>query len=305
MFADTETCFWSYERSRWRLWAATLALAGCLVAAGLAGVSPASAATVVRHSADHGELRDGRLILRGVSGRVAYAIEGGRSGKVSVRRLHRRVFLPRRPATGTLDIAGRGGANPRFKLTKPRYKAAHDTVSYRAKPLARKPNQTARAAGAARSFGPASLSIVPHQRLAGGNNGGNDCKITLYNHAMTGQLSDRHTWWDVQQVNASKWSNLSWDPAPPPTITSETQVTWSSVGGLWTGCQNSATWQFVPKDYAPDGRATPEGTITATIKWDWGGTPSSTCTSTNPDFPCLYQGQSGDQFWMLWGPGQY
>jgi hypothetical protein len=120
------------------------------MAAGLAGASEASADVTIEHSAKSGELEGSRLTLRGVSGRVAYATSGGSSGTASVRWLHRRVFLPSKPATGTRHVAGhRGGGEPTFRLSKPRYNAARRTVSYRAKRLAKKRSSgsSARAAG--------------------------------------------------------------------------------------------------------------------------------------------------------------
>ena len=110
MFADAETCSESLEHSWRRLRAAGLAvvLAAGLLAAGLAGASSASAsaATMVTQSAKGGVLKNGRLTLRGVSGRVTYVLNTGRQGTLSVRRLHRRLFLPGEPATGTLHVAG-------------------------------------------------------------------------------------------------------------------------------------------------------------------------------------------------------
>jgi hypothetical protein len=69
----------------------SLTLAGLVgLAAGLAVAAPAQAgipyATTFTHSAKSGELGGGRLTLRGVAGRVTYATNAGRSGRVSVRR---------------------------------------------------------------------------------------------------------------------------------------------------------------------------------------------------------------------------
>jgi hypothetical protein len=123
MFADTETRSESLEQSWRRLRAAGLAvaLAAGLLAAGLAGASSASAsaATMVTQSAKGGVLKDGRLTLRGVSGRVTYVLNPGRRGTLSVRRLHRRLFLPGGPrrarctwratAAGTSRASGSAG----------------------------------------------------------------------------------------------------------------------------------------------------------------------------------------------------
>jgi hypothetical protein len=145
MFASKEDHFGS-PRETWRrsprgVWRAgrPFRFAGlALAAAGLCALVPATAsaasATLITHSAKSGELQGGRLTLRGVSGRVTYVLNSGRRGTLSVRRLHRRLFLPGLPATGTLHVAGyRGGDEPSFRLSKPRRNAARHTVSYRAK----------------------------------------------------------------------------------------------------------------------------------------------------------------------------
>lgn len=83
------------------------------MATGLLVVPPAIAAadpggaTMFVHTANGGELGGGRIILRGVGRQVAWVTSGGRSGVVSVGRLHRRLFPRRTPAaTGLLHIAG-------------------------------------------------------------------------------------------------------------------------------------------------------------------------------------------------------
>jgi hypothetical protein len=146
-----------------------LAFAGCAVAAGTA-TAPASAQappaghTVFVHSALSGTLGGGRLTLRGVSRRVTWAHDSGRSGVISIKRLHRRLFPLRiSAATGTLHVAGnRGGDELTFKLTRPRRNLARHTVSYKVTRLGggRLPSRAAQAAGGARQFGPLSLSIV-------------------------------------------------------------------------------------------------------------------------------------------------
>jgi hypothetical protein len=84
------------RRRRARL--VTVVAAG-LFAAWLAGAPGAPALTFV-HSAKSGELRGGRLILRGVSGRVTYFTSSGRTATATLKRVHKGVFLPGRPATG-------------------------------------------------------------------------------------------------------------------------------------------------------------------------------------------------------------
>ena len=72
--------------------------------------------------------------MRGVSGRARYLTGAGRSATMSLRRLHRRVFLAGKPPTGMLHIAGRSD-DLTFRLSKPRYNGSRQTVSYTAKPL--------------------------------------------------------------------------------------------------------------------------------------------------------------------------
>jgi hypothetical protein len=148
-----------------------LRLAGlALAAACLVALMPATAAATpggartFEHSAKSGELKDGRLTLRGVGRKVTWATnDGSGSGSVRIRRLHRVLFHPLLPPlTGTLHITGhRGGDEPTFSLSRPRYNASRQTVSYRAKRL-RARSGSARAAGIAtpRRFGASSLSMV-------------------------------------------------------------------------------------------------------------------------------------------------
>jgi hypothetical protein len=171
MFGDTKQRSGSFERTWWRVaaavWIAGLAavLMGWLLAAAPAGAQvPSGDGTVFVHSAKSGKLGGGRLTLHGVSRRVTWAHNSGRSGVLAVRRLHRRHFSPKTSAaTGTLHVAGhRGGDELTFKLSRPRYNPARRTVSYTAKRLGngRFPSRAAaQAAAAARQFGAASLSI--------------------------------------------------------------------------------------------------------------------------------------------------
>jgi hypothetical protein len=148
-----------------------LAVAGLV--AGVVGSLPAGTSvsaqapprdgTVFVHSARSGKLGGGRLTLLGVGPRVTWTHESGRSGVMAVKSMHRMVFAPTSPeATATLHVAGhRGGDEPTFKLSQPRYNRARHLVSYRAKPLNNKsvPARAVRAAATARAFGPASLTI--------------------------------------------------------------------------------------------------------------------------------------------------
>lgn len=69
---------------------------------------------------------------------------------VSINTLHRRLFQPGTPATAALHVAGqRGGAEPTFRLSRPRYNVARRTASYRVKRLGklRAPRAASGAAG--------------------------------------------------------------------------------------------------------------------------------------------------------------
>jgi hypothetical protein len=145
---------------------AVLAAAGLLAATATGAQPPAGGATMFVHSAKSSKLGGGRLTLHGVSRRVTWAHHSGRTGVLSVRRLHRRLFLVGTgAATGTLHVAGhRGGDELTFRLTRPRYNAGRHTVSYKVKRLGngRLPSRAAHAAAGPppSGFGPASLSIV-------------------------------------------------------------------------------------------------------------------------------------------------
>jgi hypothetical protein len=307
MFASNEDHFGSPKETwrRWprRVWRAgrPVRLAGLAVAAaGLCALVPATAsaagATLVTQSAKSGELQGGRLTLRGVSGRVTYVLNTGRRGTLSVRRLHRRLFLPGLPATGTLHVAGyRGGDEPSFRLSKPRRNAARHTVSYRAKRLDHKPlpRRAVRAAGISRPprrFGAASLSIVPHPRLTGGDNGGNDCSTTVTNN----------TPFLFQASAESKWDTDNWNPGIPFQHYLDgdgSVITWESDGGLWRGCSNSGSWTIVPDPYNQN---PPSATVTASTTYPWTDPFSNTCTSTNPDFICQpVTNNAGNSSWSI------
>jgi hypothetical protein len=176
VFSDTEQASGRVGETRGRFGAAVLAAvaaAGLWAATASGTQPPAGGATMFVHSAGSGELRNGRLTLHGVSGKVTWAHDSGRSGVLAVRRLHRRLSAAGKPgATGTLHVAGhRGGDEPTFRLSRPRYNRARHTVSYRARPLNKKslPGRAAHAAGAPRTFGAASLSIVAAPQATDGS----------------------------------------------------------------------------------------------------------------------------------------
>jgi hypothetical protein len=125
--------------------------------------APPRDGTVFVHSARSGKLSGGRLTLLGVMPRVTWTHESGRSGTMAIKGMHRMLFGPTTPeATATLHVAGhRGGDEPTFKLSQPRYNRARHMVSYKARPLDKKslPGRAGRAAQAARTFGAASLTI--------------------------------------------------------------------------------------------------------------------------------------------------
>jgi hypothetical protein len=231
-----------------------------VLAAVFASASPASADIAVSHSAKGGELRGGRLILRGVSGRVSWwdVSDANSSGTASVRRMHRRLFRPGAPVTGVLHIAGaRDSDEPSFRLSKPRYSAPRRTVSYNAEPLHTQPQSSAVAhAATPRRFGAASLSIV--SSVASGGRGGNDCEMAFTNLTSAPYVQGN----PIKLVSAEKWDTDEWSPAPPTSlITFHHGANFRSEGGLWRGCSQSTVWRFFPMCIVGSGCG-PEGTFT-------------------------------------------
>jgi hypothetical protein len=267
-----------------------------LIVVGLVAVAPATAlaakggSTMFVHSAKSGELQGGRLTLRGVSRRVTWVTNGGRSGVVSVVRLHHKLFATGTPpATGTLHVAGfRGGDEPAFSLSRPRYNASRHTVSYAAKPLNHRalPGHAARAAqgGSAQRFGAASLSLVGAPPVNGvGDNGGNDCSSTLTNE----------TPFLFEASGESKWDTDTWDPGIPFQYQLDgdgSVITWQSDGGLWRGCSNWGSWTVVPDPYNQN---PPSATVVVSTTYQWNGSFSNTCTSSNPNFTCQQGNNDG------------
>jgi len=279
-------------------------------AAAVMAVAPAAAwpaargATMFVHSAKSGELQGGRLILRSVGRRVTWVTNGGRSGVVSVARLHRRLFLPGTPpATGTLHVAGRRpGRELVLKLSRPHYNASRQMVSYQVKRLNKRPAPS-RVASASqprvpRRFGPASLSIVGAPPVLGSTSGGHDCS-TWFENATRGYA--------LQAIGSSNWDTDSWNPGIPPGALIHTLGTtsWESDGGLFRGCSASAVWQLIPDPNAPGPDQPPpvSATITFTTTYPWSDPPTNSCTSSNPQFFCHNVLNSAGQ--AAWWVDQY
>lgn len=258
--------------------------------------APANASSMYVQSASAGKLAGGRLTLDGVGANVTWTTSGGRAGVASVRRAHKQLFSAKTPATGTLHVAGqRGGDELAFTLSDPRYNAARRTVSYRAKPLAKRTARASSAAAATRSFGAASLSVVPHASLATGGSGGNDCEAGF----------DNYTWYGMAYVSSSKWDTDEWEFdtrlkdgfiagnsnihfIPGGTILQFDGTDWESDGGLWRGCANHTTWKLVTDPENPDESGTPPDNVTIdfNLEWDWGSLPNFSCSTSNPRFTC-------------------
>lgn len=238
--------------------------------------APAAANTMFTHSASSGEIAGGRLTLRGVGPRVTWMHSNGRSGVAPVKRVHRRLFPPRKAATGTLHFEGhRGGDETTVRLSRPRHDPARGTVSYRVTRSERSANASqVGSAPATRRFGAASLSVVPHKTLVGGYYGGNDC----------GQAIVNETGWSVRLKSQSKWDTDTWGPAVPDgrilgSAPDGTQIEfWRSNGGLWRGCSNTVVWELWP---GPD-----KATFTIVDSFYWGESETTTCVSSNPEYTC-------------------
>ena len=142
MVADSEGHSESFEESgrpaRFRCASRPFRLAGLVaLAAGLVTLAPASAlgATTFVHSAKSGELAGGRLTLHGVGPEVTWTTTAGRRASRPSRgpSLASCSRPRRRPPERSTSPAIRGGDEPTFKLSRPRYNAPRQTVSYRAK----------------------------------------------------------------------------------------------------------------------------------------------------------------------------
>jgi hypothetical protein len=255
-----------------------------MAAAALVALAPArsDADSMYVHSATSGKLAGGRLTLHGVGRSVTWTTTSGSAGVARIRRAHERLFPPGSPATGTLHIGGQsGGEESVFRLSKPRYSAPRHTVSYRAKPLAKRRAAVMAAAAATRRFGTASLSVVPHPSLGSGNNGGNDCQASIWNPPPGNPL--------ILQ-SSSKWDTDDWNPAPSDRIEVSDEPLIESEGGTWRGCHWEAIWQAGDWATAP--------LITIEVSWPWTQLPTSTCTVSNPQlYQCVRDDHSGTIGW--------
>jgi hypothetical protein len=236
-----------------------------LAVAGLCALVPATAAAGqadkrsaprFEHSAKSGGLGGGRLVLRGVHRRVPVVHNNRRSGVVSVRRLHERLFLPGKPVLGALEIARhRGGAAPRLRLSRPRYNAARRTVSYRIKRLDKRPLP--------RRFGAASLSMVGR------------AQDQQHCEASVNFNSGEYFYMAVDSYSA--WDTDTWDVTPYFSSENDSD-TWQSDGGDLRGCGNTVNLQLVPEMNGWGGE------ITISVSFDWqGNLTTNTCTVTNAD----------------------
>jgi hypothetical protein len=253
------------------------------VAAAVLALAPATApaiqggATMFVHSARGGELKGGRLMLRGVGRQLAWVTNGSRSGVVPVARLHRRLFPTGTPAaTGLLHIAGQ---RPRravaLRLSRPRFSASRHQVSYRARPLNGGRGGAALAA-VPRRFGAASLTILGDPAVMGGTSGGRDCSVLLLNHTL----------FDLRVVSVSKSSTDTWGNeirAGNEVAALTGTIDWQSNGGPLLGCSNTVVWDFPDEPIQP---TPPSGTITITTTYPWTAPFTNTCTSSNPQFTC-------------------
>jgi hypothetical protein len=243
-------------------------------------LAPASAApgdaTMFVQSAARGQLGGGRLVLAGVSGRVSWATNAGRSGVISVRRLHRRLIRPGKPATGMLHIAGqRSGQELAFRLSRPRYNPARHTVAYRAKPLPKRRAAPAAAAGFRRRFGAASLSIIPHPTLA--DSTPVTCGVTITN--KTGH--------DLGLDPANVAHLGTWDPAgsPQSTIKAGTTASWAAVGASTSvGCNNGAYYLVGATD--PPASCVTAACVSISVGYTAGGSEYDGDCFTNSGLSC-------------------
>ena len=245
------------------------------LAAGLLTPGPATAAAASRgamvftHSAESGQLRGGLLTLRGVGSHLTWAHNRGRSGRISVERLHRRLFFPETPPIATLHVAGRRPQT--FRLRRPHYNAARDSVRYRVRRLRARTRTLARASQASFDFEAAALSIVAHPSLLTDDDG-NYCAAGLLNLTIH----------DLKAASESKWDTDDWDPGIPFNDVAEFlggTASWASQGGFLRGCSNTAVW-------VTDSDPPVSFTITTAHPWR-PGTSTETCKSSDRSYVCV------------------
>jgi hypothetical protein len=263
-------------------------VAAGLVAAAPAGAEPAAGgAPKFTHSAKRGEFRGGRLILHGVPRRAIAKTSDGRTDRVLVERLHARLFLPGKPATGTLRHSG--GKKAAFSLSRPRYSAARRTVSYRAKPVNNKPLPSV-----PRRFGRASLSMVAHPQVMLGD--GKSCKVQVINHT-------NNDW----RVNSS-WTWNQWISGDPlnrtlphtPDMRGNNYIEWESGNsGFDRGCGNDVMLEIVPN--APDDPfAGAQFRFQLTIAWNGPRSDDvDSCTPSGPAAQHFYCTEIGASYWQI------
>jgi hypothetical protein len=268
-----------------------------VVAAALVALMPLSAqaqpqpggAMVFTHSAKGGELKGGRLTLRGVGRRVTWIHNAGRSGTTSVRLLHRAVFGPAKPVTGTLHVAGhRGGDEPTFRLSNPRYKPARRTVSYRARPLNNKPlpSRAARAAGnaSAGKFAAASLTMAPAAPPDP------SCQTTVDNQTNSDKYAG--SW---LTLTGSDSGHGTWATPPPYGIAGQGSA--NDLVGQWQAGRDSDGTCSSSVTYAIEGFATV--TVTQTDE-NGSDSPSYSCTTSTPRLQCTLVAVDAPFVGVLW-----
>jgi hypothetical protein len=290
------------------------ALPAVLALPGAASAAPS--ATTFVHSANSGELKGGRLTLRGVRRNVTWVDHAGRSGVVSVAALHRRLFgrlaPPGWPGSNTRLPAPTAllyvGQRPRrvagLRLSQPRYSPARRTLSYRVTRLTGAATRAVRAgtdaAGHAAQqsvpsqFGPASLSIA----ALGSPDDVFHCTTTVEND----------TDYTIEATASGLWPNDTWNPGIPvnylslPDSPSDTLV-YGSDGGFMRGCGNSSVWTIVD---GPPGVRGVTFSFYTTIPYNSSGVPPlqppGTCTPSAPNFKCVFD-QGGLNYWYLQAAG--
>jgi hypothetical protein len=196
-----------------------------------------------------------------VGSRVHWAHPSGRSGRISVQRLQRRLFFPGSPPLGTLHIAGRRSQT--LRLHRPRYDASRDLVRYRV----RRADRRAAASQASGEFGTSSLSIVPHPSLLTDDDS-NYCAAGVLNLTIH----------ELQATSASKWDTDDWDPANPGTVDRlGGTASWASQGGFLRGCSNTVVWMAA---------SDPPVSFTVTTTHPFPGKSTESCKASNQDFIC-------------------